>query len=634
MTAVDEIKARLDIVDVVSEHVSLKKSGRNFKGICPFHAEKTPSFFVFPETQTWHCFGACSTGGDLFTFAMKYNHLDFVEALRMLAQRAGVELEPPSQRDSERQKLIDKLFDINGAAAAYYHNLLIQSPGAQGARDYVQQRGLNDETVNTFQLGFAPDSWRAVSQHLLDRGYQREDLLEVGLIIARDDGGHYDRFRNRLIVPIRDMRGRVIGFGGRILGDGQPKYLNSPQTPLFNKSHVLFGLDLAKGAIRAKGEVVIVEGYMDVLQAHQASFGNVVASMGTALTEHQLQLLKRLTKRYILALDPDLAGDQGTLRGLTVARQTLDRQMVPVPTAKGWIRYESRLEADIRIMTLPEGQDPDDLIRETPERWPALVEASIPVVDYYLQQVTRDMDLNEAKQKSEAVRQLVPVLSEIRDEVERTHYVQRLARMIRVDEDTVRRQLTVRTRGKQTRQERTPQEETTRTRRARVFGLEEHCLTALLRRPEFWDRINHLLDELSLAPLQENDFVQTENRLLFAAWSYMEEGHTWQQWVDQLPIELQQHLEFLLSRGLDTDELASRDAERDIERRALELRLESVQRDNQNLKMLQTEALEQGDAKATEYSQTMVARTRDLLRLQRALSERTALAQRERERAL
>jgi len=502
MTAVDEIKARVDLVDVVSEQVSLKKSGRNYKGLCPFHAENTPSFYVFPETQTWHCFGACGTGGDVFSFVMKRENLDFPEALRLLAQRAGVELSPARPRDAEHQKQIDKLFEINAAATAYYHNLLLRADAAEQARAYVAARGLSAETMRQFQLGFAPTAWRSVSDRLLERGYARQDLLEVGLIIARDDGGYYDRFRDRLMIPIRDARGRVVGFGGRILGEGQPKYLNSPQSPLFNKSHVLYGLDLAKGAIRAQGEVVIVEGYMDVMQAHQAGFGNVVASMGTALTEHQLGLLKRLTKRYILALDPDLAGDQGTLRGLTVARQTLDRETVPVPTAKGWIRYETRLDADVRIVTLPEGQDPDDLIREAPEQWRALIDGSIPIVDYYFQAVTSDLDLGEAKGKSEAVRRLTPVISEIRDEVERTHYVQKLARMIRADETTVRRQLRTRTPAASRKDQ---PEETESSRLAPAFALEEYCLAVLLRRPEYLSRVDEVLRDLQLAPLSEED---------------------------------------------------------------------------------------------------------------------------------
>jgi DNA primase len=458
-------------------------------------------------------------------------------------------------------------------------------------------------------------------------------LLEVGLIIERDDGGFYDRFRGRFMIPIRDPRGRVIGFGGRILGDGQPKYLNSPGSPLFNKSHVLFGLDLAKGAVRAKGEVVIVEGYMDVLQAHQAGFGNVVASMGTALTEHQLALLKRMTKRYILALDPDLAGDQGTLRGLTVARQTLDRQTVPVVTAKGWIRYESRLDADIRIMTLPENMDPDDLIRETPDQWETLVDASVPVVDYYLRLVTQDLDLSEARQKSEAVRRLAPVIAEIRDEVERTHYIQLLARMLRVGEQVVRRQVGSRRGSGGGRSSRTESQETVPSVGRTTFALEEHCLAVLLRRPERLAQIDELFDKLGLGALQEGDFASTENRALFAAWSTFETDQSWDEWVYALPASLQAHLEFLLSRGLDSEDLESKEAARDIERRALELRIKSVERTNQSLQILAVEALEQGDAKAVEYAQHVRDLTDDLRRLQQALSQRTALARRERERA-
>jgi DNA primase len=629
MTAVDEIKARLDLVDVVSERVSLRKSGRSYKGLCPFHAENTPSFFVFPETQTWHCFGACGTGGDVFSFVMKLENLDFTEALRLLAQRAGVELSPAQPRDTERQQQVDKLFEINAAAAAYYRDLLLHADGAEGARAYAAARGLSAETMNTFGLGFAPGAWRAVSNHLLERGYTRHDLLEAGLIIERDDGGFYDRFRDRLMIPIRDPRGRVIGFGGRILGEGQPKYLNSPQSPLFNKSHVLFGLDLAKGAIRAQGEAVIVEGYMDVMQAHQAGFGNVVATMGTALTEHQLDVLKRMTKRYVLALDPDAAGDQGTLRGLTVARQTLDRETVPVPTAKGWIRYESRLDADIRIATLPQGKDPDDLIREAPDHWRALIEASEPIVDYYFQVATSDLDLGEAKGKSEAVRRLAAVISEIRDEVERTHYVQKLARMIRVDETTARRQLRS-SAPASTRRDRPREAEPSRV--PLVFALEEYCLAVLLRCPEYLERVDAILRDLQLSPLSEDDFTRPENHALFRAWRRSKAGQEWVEWIESLPEELQGHLDFLLAHGLDTDELESRDAQRDIERSVLQLRHRGVERTNQNLHMLQIEALEQGDAKAGEYARAMVALTGDLLRLQRAISDRTAFAQRERER--
>jgi DNA primase len=640
MTAVDEIKARLDIVDVISEYVSLQKAGRNFKGLCPFHSEKTPSFVVFPETQGWHCFGACSTGGDVFSFVMKHQNLDFVEALRLLAPKAGVALEPPRQRDSEQQKHLDKLLDIHAAAAELYHETLLHSPKGEAGRAYAAKRGLNQETFAKFRLGFAVDDWHSTSSALQERGYRREDLLEAGLIIARDDGGYYDRFRGRLMVPIRDVRGRVIAFGGRVVGQGEPKYLNSPQTPLFNKSHVLFGLDLAKGAIRAKGYVVIVEGYMDVLQAHQAGIGNVVASMGTALTEQQLGRLKRMTKRYILALDPDLAGDQATLRGLTVARQALDRQTVPVPTARGYIRYESRLDADIRIMTLPPGQDPDDVIRDTPALWDSLVEAAIPVVDYYFEVTLQELDLSSAKGKSEAVRRMAPILAEIRDQVERTHYIQKLGRLIRVDETTVRRQLGLdsqqqraRERARSSRRASEQAELPSRPAAPQAFALEEHCLATLLRRPDFLEQTDTVLTGLSLSPLQEDDFERAENRALFAAWLQFGEEQDWETWTDSLPHALQLHLDFLLERGLDTDELAGSDAERDIERRILELRLKNVERTLRNLRTLQAEALDEGDAKAADYSQAVNVLTAARRRLDIALGERTATGKRlERER--
>jgi DNA primase len=279
-------------------------------------------------------------------------------------------------------------------------------------------------------------------------------------------------------------------------------------------------------------------------------------------------------------------------------------------------------------MTLPEDQDPDDVLRDTPDQWQPLVEASIPVVDYYFQVVTKDLDLTEAKAKSEAVRRLAPILSEIRDEVERTHYAQRLSRLIRVDESVIRRQLGAKPSGRRRTGSGTQQPAPAKPI---TFALEEYCLAVLLRRPELLEQINALLDELSLPTLQEDDFVRIENRTLFSAWLQFEEGQDWQNWVDSLPIELQHHLDFLLTRGPDTDELVGQDAERGMERSALELRHKSIERTSRTVQMLQAEALEQGDARATEYSERVINLTRERLRLERALGERTALAIRERE---
>jgi len=629
MSAVDEIKARLDIVDVISSYVQLQRAGRNYKALCPFHAEKTPSFIVFPETQTWHCFGACGTGGDLFSFVMKYENLDFGEALKTLAQRAGVTLETPRQGDLRQQKHLEKLYEIHAAAADYFNKLLLESPYGQPGRDYVARRGLNEETIRRFQLGYARDEWRALSDHLLARGYERQDLLECGLIIPREDGGFYDRFRGRLIIPIRDIRGRVIGFGGRVIGQGEPKYMNSPQTPLFDKSHVLFGIDMAKGAIRARNQVVIVEGYMDVLQAHQAGIGNVVASLGTALTEHQLNLLKNMTKTYILALDPDAAGDQGTLRGLAVARHTLDKA-VPIVTSRGWIRYESRLDADIRIMTLPEGQDPDDLIRESPDRWDELIAAAVPVVDYYFDVNTADLDMRTAKGKSEAVRRLVPILFEISDQVQQTHYIQKLARLVRMEEPDIRRQLQAY--GQTQRQrpnERVDIEPETEPFAQRTFTLEEQCLSTLLRRPQWLDKANKLLTDLALRPLQEDDFGRPENRALFAAWQRIPEGTDWAGWVAQLPPQLQNWVDLILDNSPEIQDSAVELAERDFERSILDLRRRNIDRMIQNIQLLQSESLEQGDAKAAEYHAMVLALKRDRLGLDRALLENTAWGKRQ-----
>ncbi len=441
MSVTDEIKNRLDIVDIISETVQLRKSGRNYAGFCPFHSNtRTPAFYVFPETQTWRCFGACAEGGDLFSFVMKKENMDFKEALEVLARRAGVELRPQTPENKARKSAEEKQAALLTSAVDYFHMLFLHAPEAEAARTYIAKRGLNEDTIATFQLGFALNSWDACRTHFTGQGYSDDDLLAAGLLTEKEETQRrYDRFRNRLMIPIRDLSGRVVGFGARTLDpDGIPKYLNSPQTLLFDKSHVLFGLSGAKRHIREAREAVIVEGYMDVMQGWQAGYRNMVAQMGTALTERQLSMLKRFTKRFVIALDADAAGIKATMRSLQVARETLDRDMEIRFDARGLVRHEGRLKADIKIVTLPDGKDPDDIIQEDPSSWPVIVAAAKPVVEYVIDVSTAEIDMSDPKAKSAAAQEVLPLIGDVADPIEREHYRQMLARRLKIDERTLR----------------------------------------------------------------------------------------------------------------------------------------------------------------------------------------------------
>jgi DNA primase len=430
--AVQEVRERTDIVDLVGNYVPLKKAGRSFKGLCPFHQEKTPSFIVFPDSQNFHCFG-CGRGGDVFSFYMGVERAEFREALQELAKRAGVQLDTMTvstpELDSHRQRLVD----LNEQAATFYSNILTNSAAGEAGRKLADERGLNDEMIRRFQLGFAPDAWDGLHKYFASRGVDPTLVHEAGLLQERETGGYYDRFRNRLIFPIRDRDGHVVGFGARALGDAMPKYLNSPQSAVFDKSALLYGLDLARDEIRKRDEVVIVEGYMDVIAAHQFGHSNVVAAMGTALTESQIGLLKRSTKRIVLALDADAAGQMATIRGLETMHQALDHDEVPIPDAMGIIRFERKLNADISIVRLPEGKDPDELIRKSPERWAEIVAGAQPFVAFYIDTVAADAIDGDPRSKSAAIARVAPLLRQLPDRVVQAHYVDTLATKLRLD---------------------------------------------------------------------------------------------------------------------------------------------------------------------------------------------------------
>lgn len=449
MSVTEEIKTRLDLVDIVSETVSLRRSGRSYTGFCPFHSNtRTPAFVVFPDTQTWRCFGECATGGDVFEYVMKKEGYDFKEALKVLAQRAGVTLEETDPLAKKRRQAENKVVDLLTMAAEYFHQLFLHAPQAQNARNYIAGRQLNEETIATYHIGYALRSWDACRTHFTDQGYSDAELLAAGLLSENPEKGtRYDRFRNRLMIPIRDLDGRVVGFGARTLEkDGIPKYLNSPQTEVFDKGRLLFGLDLAKRQIREAREAVIVEGYMDVMQGWQAGFRNMVAQMGTALGGEQLQTVNRFSRsstgssvpRIILSLDADPAGQKATSRGLEIARQTLERTTKTTFTGTGKRLDTSRFMADVRIVVLPEGNDPDQIIRSNPENWRTLINAAKPLVNYIIDEMTRNLDMNDIKAKENVAEQVMALIRELPTELEQEQYRLMLARALQTDERTLR----------------------------------------------------------------------------------------------------------------------------------------------------------------------------------------------------
>lgn len=628
MTVVDEIKSRLDIVEVINTYVPLKKAGRYYKGLCPFHSEKTPSFVVFPENQSWHCFGACGTGGDVFSFIMQKEKLDFGEALHLLAGRAGVPLTPQGEEASPAEQYRDRLRQAMTAATHYFHSLLRSHPQGQMARHYLERRGVDEETIIRFQLGYAPNEWSALRDTLLAQGYPADDLLDAGLLSRSEERGTvFDRFRHRLMIPIHDVQGRVIGFGARALDDSPPKYLNSPQTPLFDKGTVLYGLDQARRAIRDANQVIIVEGYMDVLAAHQYGVTNVVASMGTALTETQLRTLKRYTNRFVLALDADAAGSHATVRGIQLARQALERELVPVPTASGLVRQESRLGVDVRVMTLPVGLDPDDLIHRDVDQWRAHVLAAQPLVEFLFDTVAQEQDLDTAKGKAAAVRELVPLIQEVADPVERTHYVQRLARLTRVDERTVQRELdrqAALTSSPAPTGGTRPAPTTPANGTGQRPGMAEYILRAVLGQASLLAQADATLSALGCEPLRETDFARGEQRALLQLLHRQQvqnESWEWASLHEDAPPFLKNYLATLATVAA-LPSVSMEDASYDLVNTILRLRQSNIQMRLQELRHLQAEARGADTETNHAYRQIVQSSTQELGKLQTILRQR------------
>jgi DNA primase len=543
MSVIDDVKQRLDIVQVISEYTKLQKSGRNYKALCPFHSEKNPSFFVFPDRQSWHCFGACGIGGDIFSFIMKKEGIDFAQALQLLADKAGVTLVAQAAQQTEAQnKERERLFEINEAAAEYYHHLLNASAGKL-ARDYIAQRGLSAETIANFQLGFAPEGWDTLKQYFKGKGYGETELLASRLLVERDGGGSYDRFHNRLIFPIRNIQGKVIGFGGRALDDSLPKYLNSPLTQIFDKSSSLYAIDRAKTAIRQKDQAVIVEGYIDVLVAHQYGYNNVIASMGTAITDKQLAILKNLTKNLILALDADTAGEEAVMRSGEMVDKILsvpfkDYASLEYNPASMMFGYAQDFE--VKIFVLPQGKDPDQVISENASQWQELTKNAKPMIDFIFEKATYKLDLSKDTGKSLVVEKLLPLLSQMKDRIRQGVYIERLAGMLKIDEYVLGDALK---KFKATeRKRKTYKDLRSSTSVVPTFSssdpLEQYCLALLLQYPEL---------RAGSRGLSPDHFENTGNRELFAKW---QQGDDLASLRGNLDSALKEYLESLIAKDL------------------------------------------------------------------------------------
>ena len=423
---IQQVRERTDIVEVISRYLTLQKKGQNYTGLCPFHQEKTPSFTVSSSKQLYHCFG-CHAGGDVFGFLMQADSMNFPEVVRVLAEQAGIPLDLRSVRPGEISDHAP-LLKLHQQAADYYHDLLLHHPEANPARQYLQKRGISMQTVQDFRLGYALPKWDGLLNDLVRQGGSTNQVERTGLVVVRENGkGHYDRFRDRLIIPIWDIRGRVIAFGARVLPETrarsdqspgregtQPKYINSPETPLFKKGQHLFALDHARAAVSRMDSLVVVEGYLDVLSAHQAGISNVVATMGTAMTSDHLHLIRRFTRKVILIFDPDQAGLRAVLRTVEIF-------------------LDSGVEA--RVVLLPEGEDPDSFIRSNgAQAFQTMLSDSVKLLDFSLEQLVIRASRTTIDEKLKVVGDVLPVLAMIPGHIERAYYIRWVAERLEVQE--------------------------------------------------------------------------------------------------------------------------------------------------------------------------------------------------------
>ncbi len=413
----DEIQAKTDIVEIISAYVQLKKAGRNYKGLCPFHNEKTPSFVVNPDKQIYHCFG-CGAGGNAFGFLMRHERMEFPEAVKLLAERAKVRMPSITDRDRAYGSVASQICEINNAASVFYQNHLARN---QGAKEYLRSRGITEEAMKLFRLGLAPMGWDSLLNHLTGKGYSVELIEKAGLVIANNKGGHYDRFRERVIFPIFDLRGRILGFGGRVLDSGLPKYVNSPETLVYSKGKNLYGLNFSKDEVIKKRYVIMVEGYLDFMIPFLAGVKNVAATLGTALTQDQARVLKRFARTCVVVYDPDEAGEAASLRSLDIFINE---------------------GISVYVATLKKGYDPDSYIRTFGlEDFNAVIKKAKNLFDYKLELLSIRFNPKDIHGKVEIAAEMLPTISRIENAILRSGLVKKLAEALSVDEDSLKAEL-------------------------------------------------------------------------------------------------------------------------------------------------------------------------------------------------
>lgn len=558
----DEIKSRVDLVELIGRSVALKRVGASYSGLCPFHTEKTPSFYVSPQTQSWRCYG-CGKWGTAFDWIMEREHLEFSEALRVLASQTGVAL--PERRDPSEDEHARRLYTIMERAQTFYSGLLHGSAG-QRARDYLQRRGLTEETIRLFGLGYAPTGNGLL--HYLERdGFSEQELQAAGVIsVTEDEGRAFDFFRDRVLFPIRDAQGRPIAFGGRAMEDGiNPKYLNSRDTLLFHKQETLFAFDLARKPMAQEHQVVIVEGYMDAAMAHQHGYRNVVATLGTAVTDRHLRQLRRQVDEIVLALDADAAGQAATWRALQQADESLRIGYKPVvgPNSKQQRAAPGRW-VKLKVLALPNAKDPDELIRADATAWPTLVRDAVPVIDFVLQRSGSRHDLNTPQGKRAAAEDMLQVLAGIADPIEQDHFINEAASLLSTRPETIRGLM---------RHGSAPRPSAPPPTVADVrTDPDDDYLLALLTRAR----------QLSIAPSSPNElqFVRSESRAVYQGLIH----------GGELPPELEPFARQAARKLADAERLSPQELERELERTRLHIRKRLLLREKEEITALAREA--------------------------------------------